>query len=315
MINLDTKRIFLVYFKLLLTAFFWGGTFVAGRIIAGDVGPFSAAFLRFLTASIFLVFFTRKMEGRFPPLHREQILPVVVLGITGVFSYNVCFFKGLALLEAGRASLIIATNPIFISLLAAVIFNERLNAAKVAGILISVIGAVIVISRGDPVGLAGGAGLGWGEVFIFGCVASWVTYSLVGKSVMDRLSPLVSVCYSAMVGALLLFVPACAEGLLTDAPRYALKDWAAIFYLGFFGTVLGFVWYYQGIQKIGPMKASLFINFVPVSAIVLAFLILAEPVTGSLLVGAGFVAGGVYLTNAGTAGKIGKKTTAIPARE
>jgi drug/metabolite transporter (DMT)-like permease len=70
-----------------------------------------------------------------------------------------------------------------------------------------------------------------------------------------------------------------------------------MFYLGFFGTVIGFVWYYEGIKKIGPMKASLFINFVPISAVVMAFFILDEPITLSLLIGTLLVCSGVYLTN------------------
>jgi len=61
--------------------------------------------------------------------------------------------------------------------------------------------------------------------------------------------------------------------------------------------VLGFVWYYQGIKAIGPMKASQFINFVPVSAILLAFFFLKEPITPSLLIEGTFVIMGVYLTN------------------
>ena len=64
-----------------------------------------------------------------------------------------------------------------------------------------------------------------------------------------------------------------------------------------FGTVLGFVWYYEGIKVLGPTRAGQFINFVPICAIVLAFFILGEPLTWSLLVGAAFVISGVSLTN------------------
>jgi drug/metabolite transporter (DMT)-like permease len=74
-------------------------------------------------------------------------------------------------------------------------------------------------------------------------------------------------------------------------------NWLGISYLGFFGTVLGFVWYYEGIERIGPIKAALFINFVPISAVLLAFLMLAEQITLSLLIGAILVTAGVYLTN------------------
>jgi drug/metabolite transporter (DMT)-like permease len=62
--------------------------------------------------------------------------------------------------------------------------------------------------------------------------------------------------------------------------------------------VIGFVWYYQGIKAIGPTRAGQFINFVPMSAIVLAFFILGEPLTPSLVLGALFVITGVYITNA-----------------
>jgi drug/metabolite transporter (DMT)-like permease len=71
-----------------------------------------------------------------PALRRYEILPVILLGITGVFAYNVLFFKGLKLIEAGRAALIIANNPVFISLFAALWFNERLSPQKIIGIVL-----------------------------------------------------------------------------------------------------------------------------------------------------------------------------------
>ncbi len=72
----------------------------------------------------------------------------------------------------------------------------------------------------------------------------------------------------------------------------------SLFYLGFFGTVVAFIFYYEGIDRIGPTRAGLFINFVPVSAVFLGFLILREPLTSALLGGLAMVIGGVCLTNA-----------------
>jgi drug/metabolite transporter (DMT)-like permease len=69
------------------------------------------------------------------------------------------------------------------------------------------------------------------------------------------------------------------------------------FYLGFFGTVLGFLWYYEGIKKIGVAKASQFINLVPVTAILLAFFLLHEPITPPLAAGVALVIFGIYMTN------------------
>jgi drug/metabolite transporter (DMT)-like permease len=286
------------YIKLLLMALFWGGTFIAGRKLAAEVGPFCGAFLRFFVASVFLVAMMLRTEKGLPVPKRGHLIPLFLMGMTGIFLYNVFFLKGLKLIEAGRASIIIANNPIFIAIMSALIFRDRLNLLKAAGILISVCGAVTVITRGDfSAGLGGG--LGWGELFIFGCVASWVAYSLLGKSVMSDLSPLVAVTYSSVIGAVCLFPPAVMEGLWNFG-TYSFTAWASIFYLGFFGTVLGFVWYYEGIKRIGPVRAGLFINFVPVSAVFLAFLILDEPLTVSLLIGAVLVSSGVYLTTLGS---------------
>jgi len=285
-----------IYLKLLLTAIFWGGTFVAGRLVAQNVGPYSIAFLRFTIASILLLLLTWRIEGKPPKLQKSQIIPVILLGIIGIFIYNVMFFKALKIITAGRASLIIATCPIFITICSAIFFKEKIRLVKGIGIAISVCGAIIVISKGNLRGIFED-GLGLGELYIFCCVLSWVTYSLIGKVVMKNLSPLASVSYSATVGAIALLVPALLEGLVQNIVNQSALDWLCISYLGVFGTVIGFVWYYQGVERIGPTKAGLFINFVPISAILCAFFILNEPITLSLATGAVLVISGVYLTN------------------
>lgn len=285
------------YIKLILTAIFWGGTFIAGRAVSQNVDPVNAAFIRFSIASFFLILFTRQLEGKLPRITMRQLGLLSLLGATGVFTYNIFFFKALHHIYAGRAALIIALNPIVISVLSALFFKEKLNMIKGLGIILSVTGALVVISNGHLTDVMG-YHIGKGELFIGGCVASWVAYSLIGKSVMGTLSPLVSVCYSSIIGTFFLFIPAVAGGRLHEATTYSLSEWAGLFYLGFFGTVLGFFWYYEGIKAIGPMKASVFINVVPVSAIILAWLILDEPVTSSLFSGAVLVVTGVYATNA-----------------
>ena len=285
-----------IYIKLLLTAIFWGGTFIAGRVIAGHVNPVAAAFLRFLVASVFLVGLTLKNEGLPRPMDVKRVLALFLLGATGVLAYNLFFFRGLELISAGRASLIIANNPIFIALFSFLFFAEKLTPLKIIGILISVTGASLAISGGNPAALLT-RGLGMGDLYILGAVCSWVTYTLIGKRAMNRFSPLAAVTGAAVTGVVMLFIPACLTGMAAEIPLYRPMDWAAIFYLGFFGTVLGFVWYYDGIRAIGPARAGLFINFVPLSAITLGYLLLDEPVTFSLAIGALLVITGVILTN------------------
>ncbi len=286
----------MVYVTLVLTAMFWGGTFVAGRIVMRDAGAYSVAFLRFAVASILLLGLTYQVERKLPAVKRRDLPGIALLGLTGIAAYNIFFFKGLSLIEASRAALIVATCPVFIALFSAILFKEKLKLIGVLGVILSVTGAIVVVSRGNPLKLFDDR-IGLGEVFIFGCVLCWTAYSLIGKAMMKELSPLVLVTYSAVAGTAGLFVPALREGMLQNAAAWSIGDWLCILYMGVFGTVIGFVWYYKGLKKIGPVKAGLFINFVPVWAIIFAYLILKEPLTPSLFAGAALVIGGVYLTN------------------
>jgi drug/metabolite transporter (DMT)-like permease len=75
------------------------------------------------------------------------------------------------------------------------------------------------------------------------------------------------------------------------------SGWGAIAYLGALGTVVAFLWFYQGVQKIGPARASIFLSFVPVFGVIIAALVLGEPILVSMIVGGAMVVGGVLLTN------------------
>jgi drug/metabolite transporter (DMT)-like permease len=157
-------------------------------------------------------------------------------------------------------------------------------------------GAIIVISRGDPLSLFMGE-VGRGELYILGCVGSWVAYTLVGRVILKDIPPLTAVTYSCLIGGAALFLPACREDLPLLIGSFYPADWIGIVYLGFFGTVLGFFWYYEGIKAIGPSRASVFINLVPVSGVFFGWLLLGEIVNLSLLAGAVLVLAGVTLTN------------------
>lgn len=284
------------YVKLLLSAAFWGGAFIAGKVITAEAGAYSAAFMRFLIASVILLALMWRVEGKLPKLRGWHIVGIIVLGMTGIFSYNVCFFKGLKEIEASRAAVIIANNPVLIALLSCVFFKEKLNFKRLAGIVLSVAGAVIVISRGDVTTVMSG-GIGRGEMLIFCCVLSWVTYSLVGKKMMEKYSPLVLVTYSSLVGTAALAVPAFYGGVVNDMCNLSPIGWMSIVYLAVLATVIGFIWFYEGVREIGPTRAGLFINFVPIFAVLLAFVLLKEPITMSLAIGVAAVSFGVYLTN------------------
>jgi drug/metabolite transporter (DMT)-like permease len=285
-----------VYLKLILTAVVWGGTFIAGRVIVQDLEPFSAAFCRFAVSSICLLFLTLKQEGQLPRLHRKQLIQVILLGMTGVFTYNAFFFLGLQTIAASRAALIVALNPTFIALGSALFFKDKLTILKIIGIITSLTGAALAISRGNVVNILDD-NLSIGDLFLFGCVFSWVAYTLIGKLAMQQLSPIVATTYACLIGTIALFFPALPEGILQQFFQINFVTWLVIWYLGFLSSALGFIWYSEGVRVIGPAKAAIFINLVPVSAILLAAVLLQEEITLSLLVGGILVIMGVFLTN------------------
>ena len=284
------------YFTLVLTMLLWGGTFIAGRLLAESVAPASAAFLRFLIASAAMLIVTRFVEKKLTLPSKKLWLPLILLGLTGVFAYNVFFFSGLQHISAGRASLIISCTPLVITIFAAIFLRERLTPLKAFGVLLSLTGAVTVISNGHPGSLLTG-GFGAGEQALIGCVLSWSAYSLIGRSVLASLSPLSAVCYSSMIGTVLLSVPAAREGLFGRLSTITSLDWASLAYLGIFGTAVGFSLYYQGIKKIGASRAGIFINLVPLFSILLSWLILGESIKLTVLAGGILVLTGVSLTN------------------
>lgn len=283
------------YVYLVLAAVFWGGTFVAGRELAPRVDPYHAALLRFCIASVVLLAWLVWRQRGLPAVSARELVGLLLAGATGVAAYNLLFFSGLHSVEAGRAALIIAANPVFIALASHWLFGERLGAIRVGGVALSVVGAMIVISRGD-VGQVVSHGIQAGELMLLGCVASWVAYTLIGKRLLGRMSPLVAVTYSSLLGTLLLAAVVLGRDGALSLPD-STTAWLNLGYLALFGTVLAFVWFYRGVQEIGAARASQFINLVPISGVALSAWLLDETITASLMIGGGLVLFGLWLTN------------------
>ncbi|MEP7206314.1 MAG: DMT family transporter [Casimicrobiaceae bacterium] len=287
--------------KLAMVALIWGGTFIAGRVVTAEMASPQAALWRYVVASGALLVALAVLERRWPGLSGRQVVGVLLLGATGVFAYNLCFMAGLKTVTASRGALIIALNPAMTALGAAVFFGDRLSPARIAGIVVALTGATVVISHGDVRALVDGA-LGTGELLLFGCVASWVAYTLIGKRMLRRLSPLAASTYAAWAGTVMLALAALVSGDGIAPPQASLTAWAAIAFLGVLGTAVAFVWYYEGVHAIGPAAAAVFINLVPVSAVVLGVLLLDERLDAATLLGGALVVAGVAILNRGGGG-------------
>ncbi|MDR2934670.1 MAG: DMT family transporter [Candidatus Adiutrix sp.] len=283
---------------LLLTMAAWGGTFVAARIVAPESGPFSAAFWRFVLAALALAPLTWRLEGGLWPrgLDSAGWLLLALLGATGMFGYNYCFIKGLGLTEAGVASVIVAFNPGLTYLGLGLFFREKITARGLLGFGPALAGSALVIARGRPADLLTGA-LGRGELLIAACAVCWAAYSILGKLVLKRLSPLMSTTWACFFGLAFLGPAAILEG--GPALGYSQAGWAGLAFLGLLGTALGFTLYYQGIRRLGAARAAAFINLMPVFGLLSGWLFLDESLGWYLAAGLLLVLSGIRLVQTG----------------
>ena len=285
--------------KLTMVAAFWGGAFIAGRILAQSLPIMTAAFGRIFIASILLVIVVIKIEGSLPRLNRKQIFLTAILGFTGVFINNICFFGALARVPAGRTSLFVSLTPIVIAILASFFFSERLGVRRWIGILVALLGAIVVITRGDLVsGITDiNQSIGLGELMMIGAVFSWAAYTLISREVIETLSPIVATTYSTLWGFFFLSIGALGEFKDIDWVLLDWRVWTSVFYLGAFGTVIAFIWFYEGIQAVGPSRTAIFSNLVPAFGVLFSVLLLGEPLLISMVVGGLITALGVSLVN------------------
>lgn len=282
-----------IYLKLLLVAFVWGGTFIATRTAAQYLDPFAGAFLRFLFASIGLLALVWGGKKPLPRPDARLLRYFLVLALSGIIAYNFFFFSALKILPASRASLLVALNPVMVLFSTSLVFGEKLRWSQVLGGLLSLFGAVIVIARGE-LGLLF-EHFGWGEALALGCPATWTVYTLVSRRVPAGQTPLITTTFVCLIGTLGLLPLALWQGLpLATLPA---QVWVALLYLGLLGTVLGFVWYAEGIQKIGTSRTAIFNNLVPVFGVLLSVLLLHESVHWSVAAGGVLVVAGVAIIN------------------
>lgn len=282
--------------RLLAVPAIWGGTFVAGKIVVGTLTPLMGSFARYVVACVALVIAAFVLEGGLPRLSGRQWAATFVLGLFGVFAYNLFFMGALAKLPASRAALIIALNPAITIAISAVVLKERLGTRRWLGVAVALLGVAIVVSRGDFASFTGG-GVGLGELLMFAAVTSWALYTILGRKVLGGLSPLAATNYAALWGTLLLGLVAAPAFDTLHPTQFDWQMVVSLLYLGVFGTAIAFVWYYMSVKKVGASTTSVFNNLVPVFGVAISVLLLDEPLLVSMLVGGAVTIAGVLMVS------------------
>ncbi|WP_335501070.1 DMT family transporter [Neobacillus drentensis] len=300
----------LTYGMLIFATATWGSAFIAGKIAVQSFEPATVAFLRFLGAAILLfpIMWLTEKNRKKPTLKDYGLF--AVLGLTGIALYNICFFIATKHAPVIKSSLFIASNPVLIVLLSGIFLKEKITKNHIIGMVIALLGVTCIITDGHVLTLFK-FGFDSIDIVLLGAVISWALYSVVGKVVLKKFSSVESTTYAVAFGTLFLFPFALKETTWQDVQHADFSTWVAIAHMSIFVTVVAFIMYYYGIKEIGAAKASIFINVMPVSAVLMATIFLNETFTLAHGIGAAFVLSGVYI---GTNPKIFRKKISVVNR-
>ena len=284
-------------------ALLWGASWPAGRTLAQAMPPLSGSAWRFTLAALLLVVWMgwqRRQTSPLPRLTQRQWLALALAGVIGVAGYAVFFMMALQRVEASRAAVVVTTNPVFTTLLAAWLFKEKFNARIAIGMACALIGAATVLTHGAPWKLFTG-GVGVGEWLLVGCIATWVGYTLIARALLGDIDSLAATAITSVFGTGVLWAVALAvDGVPVvsgSISSLSAAGWASMVFLAVGSTVLAYAWYFRGVAVLGAGTAASYISLVPLFGVASSVLVLGESLDASLLVGGALAVAGVVLTN------------------
>lgn len=286
-----------IRFKLVVTALLWAGAIVAGRFAAGALTPIASGWVRYLAATLLLVPLLAHREGFARRLTRDQWIWTVALGLAGVVLFNLFFFAGLEHVPASRGTVIMALNPAMTVIALALFFGERPKPARIAGVVLAWLGAWIVLTEGRFWSVLDS--LGRGDLLMFGASFSWTVYGLIARFGIKGLSPVAATTYASTAGWIILSIFAAPDLVRADWAAVSWPAIAAMVYMGLLGTALAFVWYTEGLIRLGPARATVFMNLIPVFSVTLAAVLLGETIGASMIAGGLVTLAGIVLVNRG----------------
>ncbi len=289
------------YLLLAVAALGWGGNAVAGRLGVGHVSPMAIVTLRWLGVVLVLAVVARRHVGADWAVLKSRWPYVFAMGALGYTAFNALFYWAAHHTSAVNMGVIQAITPALVMAGSLAAYSTPIRPFQVLGLVATLVGVVVVTSRGDMEVLRQFA-FNIGDV---GIVVASLFYS--GYTVALRRRPAVAplAFFSAMAfAAFLTSLPLLAYEIAAGAVLWPTpRGWALILFIALMPSLTCQLLYMRGVELIGPGRAGLFMNLIPVVAALLAVAILGETIAPYHAVALGFVLGGIWLAERGRPGE------------
>jgi len=294
-----------------------GTSVISARFVTGRLGTFTITAVSLFFALMFLVPLCGKQLARYIRLISiRDLLFLSLQAFCGIFLFRMFLLSGLRYTSAGEAGILTGATPAITAFLAMAALREPVGGKKLAGILCTVGGVLIIQGILEPGNSLSLEHIG-GNMLVLcaaACESAFNTLSRVFavKAAADRKEPLSPIAQTAVVSAIALFmclIPAAAEQPLKKLSGIGLTSWIALFWYGVFVTALAFICWYSGIKRCGAFTAAAFSGMMPFTSMLLSIVMLGESVDyrqwlGGFLVIIGMMLIGTEKTDAASAKSI-----------
>lgn len=267
------------YFALTLVPLIWGSNFIIGKQLVATFPPFMLTTGRFAVAFLALLpiflYHREKHTTEIKKISGKTWGLLIFLGITGVFAFNTLLYAGLKQTSPVNATLINAFNPSLTVILSIIFLRDKLQGKQITGLILSLAGVAWIAIQGQPSRLSS-LSFNHGDMLVLIGALVWAFYSVGVKKAVNSVSPIVTTFLSIFFGLLLLFPASYMESNIYNVGPLTWERILALIYLGIFPSVIAFWLWNRGIAQVGPGKASVFYNLVPLFTAIMSYIILGE---------------------------------------
>jgi len=275
---------------------FWAGNFVLARGLHERIPPLSLAFWRWAVAVVALAPFALRRLAKDWRIVRRHLSYLSVTALIGVTLFNTLIYVAGHTTQAINLSLIAASSPVFIILLARIFYREPITASRAAGALIALSGVLVLITGGD-LGKILGLTFAAGDVWMLGAAVAFAAYSVLVKRKPAGLGTSSFLLVTFVLGLLLLTPVYVWERLSHSPVHWDRATILSVLYVGVFASVVAFFLWNQAIGLIGPSRAALVYYLVPVFSGIAAYVFLGESIGAVHVLSLGLIMGGIAVAN------------------